>query len=62
MLKHGLVLSMGRSYQVSKQRDPLQIGYRKHFSTSQRGKTGLESLLDQVVLLQRLHPRAQTNL
>lgn len=62
MLKHGLVLSMGRSYQVAKQRDPLQIGYRKHFSTSQRGKTGLESLLDQVVLLQRLHPRAQTNL
>lgn len=62
MPERGLVPSTGRSYQVSNQQDPLQIGYRKDFSLSQRAKTGLESLLDQVVLLQRLHPRAQINL
>lgn len=62
MLKHGLLPSTRRSYHVSNQRDPLQIGYRKDFSPSQRAETGPESLLDQVVLLQRLHPRAQINL
>lgn len=57
MLKHGLVPSTGRSYQVSNTADTVP----KDFSPSQRAEMGLESLLNQGVLLQRLCPWAQIN-
>lgn len=49
MLKHSLVPSRG-SYQTSDQRDLLQRGTERRFSPSQKAETGLESLVDQVVL------------
>lgn len=62
MLKDGLLPSTGRSYPVSSQHDFLQITYQKDVSPSPRAHTGLETLLCQVVLLQKLWPRAQSNL
>lgn len=62
MLKHSLVPHTGGSCQVSHQRVPLQIRYWKDFSASQRAETWQDSLLHQLMLLQKVHLRAQINL
>lgn len=58
MLKRSPVPSRG-SYQTSDQRDLQQRGTERRFSPSRKAETGLESLVDQVVLLQRLYQSTQ---